>query len=60
MEKNMNKIFGVTIIKSPLAQSKLCLPNNAQKKLCTNFEYYYLINGADPMVESLYSSVNRR
>lgn len=44
---NMSNTFEVIIIKSFYTQSKLCLQNNAQKKLCTNckdalFHFVYL------------------
>lgn len=51
----MSKMFGVTIIKSPFAQSRLYLSDNAQKKFCINFECYYLTNGKDRMPEILNS-----
>ena len=53
MEKNMSKLFGVTIIKSPLAPSRLCLSRKAQKSFSVNFERYDLTVGKDPTVEIL-------
>jgi len=54
MEKNMSKMFGAKVIKSPFAQSRLCPSKNAQKKFCINFERYDLSNGANPHQEILY------
>ncbi len=56
MEKNMSKMFGVTIIKSPFAQSTLCFSGKAQKKICINFERYDLTNGAHPTVQIWHST----
>ena len=51
MEKNMSKMFGVTIIKSPFAPFRLCLSGKAQKNFWINFERYNLANDEDPTVE---------
>ena len=51
MEKNMSKMFEVTIIKSPLAPFRVCLLRKAKKKKTVNFERYNLTNGKDPTVE---------
>ena len=53
MEKNMSKLFGVTIIKSPLAPCRLCLSRKAQKNFSVNFECYDLTIGKDPTIENL-------
>ena len=51
MEKNMSKMFGVIIIKSPFAPFRLCLSGKAKKNFSVNFERYNLTNGKDPTVE---------
>ena len=40
-------MFGVTIIKSPLAPFRLCLLGKAQKRFSVNFECYDLTVGKD-------------
>ena len=50
MEKNMSKMFGLTIFKSPFALWRQCLPNNAHKNFCTNFGCYDLANDKHPTV----------
>ena len=46
-------MFGVTIIKSPLAPFTLCLLGKAPKIFSVNFECYDLTIGKDPTVEIL-------
>ena len=53
MEKNMSKMFGVTIIKSPFAPFRLCLFSKAQNGFWINFERYNLAYNEDPTVEIL-------
>ena len=51
MKTNMSKMFGVTIMKPPLAPFRVCHSGKAKKKKTVNFERYNLTNGKDPTVE---------